>query len=80
VHTDPRESDMTRMTEGQIGEWLGGQVRVVGATSGADLAPRGGEFWRPLLWLLVFVYVGEAVMSYVWSARREKLRAAEGGV
>lgn len=77
VHTDAQESDFTRATEPQLREWLGGDVRVTEATAPVQLAPPGGEFWRPLLLLLLLAYVAEAVTGYVLSAKREKQRAAE---
>ncbi len=77
VHTDAQESDFTRATEPQLREWLGGDVRVTEAANAVKLAPPGGEFWRPLLLLLLLAYVAEAATGYVMSARREKQRAAE---
>lgn len=77
VHTDAQESDFTRATEPQLREWLGGEVRVTEAANAVKLAPPGGEFWRPLLLLLLLAYVAEAATGYVMSARREKQRAAE---
>ena len=77
VHTDPQESDLTRATEPQLRDWLGGPVRVTDAPDTTKLAPTGGEVWRLLVWLLAIAYVAEAVTGYILSARREKLRAAE---
>ncbi len=77
VHTDAQESDFTRATEPQLREWLGGDVRVTEAANAVKLAPPGGEFWRPLLLLLLLAYVAEATTGYIMSARREKQRAAE---
>ena len=77
VHTDAGESDFTRATEPQLRDWLGGEVRVTEAAAALKLAPPGGEFWRPLLLLLLLAYVAEAVTGYILSARREKQRAAE---
>ena len=77
VHTDAGESDFTRATEPQLRDWLGGEVRVTEAATALKLAPPGGEFWRPLLLLLLLAYVAEAVTGYVLSAKREKQRVAE---
>jgi len=77
VHADPRESDLARAAESQIGDWLGGPVRVASPEDAARLAPTGGEFWRLFVWLLVIAYLAEAVIGYLFNARREKIRAAE---
>lgn len=77
VHTDAQESDFTRATEPQLRDWLGGDVRVTEAAAPLQLAPTGGEFWRPLLLLLLLAYVAEAVTGYLLSAKREKQRAME---
>lgn len=77
VHADPRESDMTRAAEPELRDWLGGAVRIAPVGDPLDLAPAGSELWRLLLWLLVVAYIVEALTSYLLSARREKLRAAE---
>ena len=77
VPTDAQESDFTRATEPQLRDWLGGDVRVTEAAAPLQLAPTGGEFWRPLLLLLLLAYVSEAVTGYLLSAKREKQRAME---
>jgi hypothetical protein len=80
VHADPRESEMARATEPQLDEWLGGPVRVANLEDATKLAPTGGELWKLLIILLVAAYLAEAVIGYLFNARREKLRAAEAGV
>ena len=80
VHADPRESEMARATEPQLAEWLGGPVRVAALEDATKLAPTGGELWKLLVILLVAAYLAEAVIGYLFNARREKLRAMEAGV
>lgn len=80
VHADPRESEMARATEPQLTEWLGGPVRVAALEDATKLAPTGGELWKLLVILLVAAYLAEAVIGYLFNARREKLRAMEAGV
>jgi hypothetical protein len=77
VHADVQESDMNRATEPQLSEWLGGAVRISEPGDTTKLTATGSEFWRLLVWLLVLAYIIEALTSYLLSARREKLRAAE---
>lgn len=78
VHSDPRESDMAVAAAPVLGEWLGGPVAVAGLADPLTLAPKGGEFWRLFVWLLVVAYVAEALFGYLMTARREKQRSAEG--
>jgi hypothetical protein len=78
VHLDSRESDMGRVDSGQLAEWLGGPVEVIAPADTAALAPRGSEFWKLLVWALAAAYVVEAVVGHLQTARRERLRAAEG--
>jgi hypothetical protein len=79
VHADPRESEMARATEPQLTEWLGGPVRVAAPEDATKVAPTGGELWKLLVILLVAAYLAEAVIGYLFNARREKLRALEAG-
>lgn len=78
VHLDPCESDMTRVESGPLAEWLGGPVDVIAPADTATLTPKGSEYWRLLVWALAAAYVLEAVSGFLLSARRERLRAAEG--
>lgn len=80
VHADPRESEMARVDESQIGGWLGMPVRITPPDEVAKLVPTGGELWRLLVWLLVIAYIAEAVIGYIFNARREKIRVAEAGI
>ena len=69
---------MTRVESGPLAEWLGGPVDVIAPADTATLTPKGSEYWRLLVWALAAAYVLEAVSGFLLSARRERLRAAEG--
>ena len=78
VQIDPSESNFARLNEAEASEWLGVPVRILPLPETARLAPTGMEFWKPFVWLLLIIYLAEAVTGYLLSARREKIRMAEG--
>ena len=76
VHPDVRESDMKRADERDLASLFGQGVRTVNLAA-VEPVPRGGEFWKALVALLLLAYVVEAITSWVLSARREKKRSLE---
>ena len=77
VHADPRESDLTPLAADQPGMLFGAATRVVKVDDPTDLTPRGGEFWKIFVMLLVVAYAAEALIGWILSVRRERQRALE---
>ncbi len=79
VHADARESAMGLLAAEEMTGIFGSDARVVANAGQIDLAPQVFEFWRTLVMVLVGVYLVEALVGWLLSARREKQRAIEMG-
>jgi hypothetical protein len=77
---DSAESYMQRQDEGELKGLFSGNVRVMGTQEIPSLALPGRELWRSLAVLLAFAYLGESILGYVLSRRRERERATTGGL
>jgi hypothetical protein len=75
VQTDPRESDMTKVSAEELKRMFGDRAQVVSGEMPADAVPRGGEFWRIFVVALLVAYAAEAIAGFVSTARRERLRS-----
>jgi len=80
TYIDAAESDTRRQTEAELPALFGGETRVIAAKDAGALALPGSEFWKVLIVALMLAYLGEAVLGFLLSRKRERERAAtEGG-
>lgn len=80
TYIDAAESDTRRQAEAELPMLFGGETRIIAAKDAGSLALPGSEFWKVLIVALMLAYLGEAVLGFLLSRKRERERAAtEGG-
>ena len=77
VNSDPRESVMVRLADGEVQEIFTSAARLATAEQVRQIAPSGVELLPWVVGLLMAMYVLEAMCAYVTGAMRAKKLEAE---
>jgi len=77
-YPDLRESDMSRVSEGDLKQLMGTEIRVQSAKEASIVPPVGREWWQWIVAALMGAYFAEAILGWILNLRREKKRELEG--
>jgi len=76
TYIDAAESDTRRLLDAELPTLFAGETRVITTKDTGTLALPGSEFWKVFIVALMLAYLGEAVLGFLLSRKREQERQA----